>query len=327
MQRLVNWFFINLRYAFKLNKPLFLMRLIKNYLGIIFLKKRLLRYVDFAIGYKCNLKCEHCFAVSLLDHTRRVITPLEYGRAAKKAMELGALTFSFQGGEPLLYPSLEKYIKAANPRANLISVTTNGTLLNHDNLEKLKKWGVDILTVSLDSGIPDEHDKFRNREGSFFDIICGIKRALNYGFNVTIGTVVTSGSLRSEGIARLIDLSRSLKVILMLIQAVPVGRWKNEEKVLLNKEDLEYLENLVLKNPYVRTDFDANYFKKGCGALKEILYINPYGDVFVCPFIHKSLGNILIEPLNIIRGKALKNDLYKDYHNTCIATIAEVYSG
>lgn len=315
--------FINFRYAFRINKPFLLLRLIKNFLFIFLLRKVPLRYVDVAVGYRCNLRCEHCFAVDLIEENRHIISPNEYSRVAREAMKLGAVTFSFQGGEPLLYPELQDYIKAANPWANLISVTTNGTLLTNENLERLKRWGVDILTVSLDSGIPAEHDRFRGKEGSFLEVYNGIKRALAFGINVTIGTVITFQNLRSDGIKRLIGISRELKVVLILILGIPLGRWRDREDILLTKSDLEYLEALILKHPYVRTDFYANYFNQGCGAVKEILYLNPYGDVFACPFLHQKLGNVFSEPLYAIRERALKKELFKNYNNICIATLQE----
>lgn len=249
-----------------------------------------------------------------------MITPLEYGRIAQEAIKMGAVNFSFQGGEPLLYPELGDYIRAAKPYSNLISVTTNGTLLTDTTIRKLKDWGVDILTVSLDSGIPQEHDDFRQKQGCFLQIYSGIKKALSCKLNVTIGTVINHYNLKGEGIKRLIDLSSNLKLILMLIPAIPIGRWEGNEDVLLRGDDFTYLEQIVSKYPYVRTDFDANYFKKGCGAVKEILYINPYGDVFACPFIHKKLGNVCSEPLYAIRQRALKHRLFQDYNDTCIAT-------
>lgn len=318
---------INFRYAFRINKPILFIRLVKNFLSIFFLKRSPLRYVDFAIDYRCNLNCKHCFTMDLIDKDRHAITSFDYRRIAREAMRLGAVNFSFQGGEPLLYPELEEYIKAAKPSANLISVTTNGTLLDEEMLKKLKKWGVDILTVSLDSAIPQEHDEFRGRSGCFHEIYEGINKALSYGINVTIGTVVTSQNLRSEGINGLIDLSARLKVILMLILGIPIGRWKDNEDILLKKDDLDYLDYLVAKYAYVRTDFYANYFHKGCGAVKEIIYLNPYGDVFSCPFIHRKLGNVLSESLSAIRKRALRDKLYREYQNICIATLKEVYHG
>ncbi len=68
----------------------------------------------------------------------------------------------------------------------------------------------------------------------------------------------------------------------------------------------------------LQADFEANFVQRGCGAVKEILYLTPYGDVLACPFLHFSLGNIFEESLEIIRDRALKNPYFDHYHHLCL---------
>ena len=313
---------INFRYAFNLQKPLLIFRLILTFLGIIFLKKRPLRYVDFAVDYRCNLRCDHCFKTSLekneANNETRRLTIEDYERISNECMALGAINFSFQGGELFLYKDWEKIVKACNPWKNLISVTTNGTMLTDYNLNRLKKIGVNILTISLDSAISEEHDRFRGVKGTYAKVMQGIESALKKGFNVTIGTTVSHANLRSEGIQKLLDMAIEKNIILNLILAVPAGRWQDNLDILITEKDMDYIRALTAKSPYVRTDFEANFVHWGCGAAKEILYITPYGDVLVCPFMHISFGNILDESIAAIRDRALKNTYLKDYHNKCL---------
>jgi MoaA/NifB/PqqE/SkfB family radical SAM enzyme len=213
---------------------------------------------------------------------------------------------------------LVEYIKASRPKENLISVTTNGVLLDEGNIKELKTCGVDIFTVSLDSGLAQEHDSFRRMHGAFDKTLKGIKLALKNNINVTIGAVVSHQNIRSDGLKKLIELSKELKVILTLILAVPIGRWKNNRDILVTEQDMEYINELTLGSPYIRTDFDANYLYRGCGAAKEILYITPYGDVLTCPFIHISLGNIFEKSLKDLRNIALENKYFKNYWQKCL---------
>jgi MoaA/NifB/PqqE/SkfB family radical SAM enzyme len=316
-------FLLNLKYAFNLKKPLLVARLARAFIRSNFLGKTGLRYVDFAIDFKCNLKCEHCFATSLEDNKRKKMSVADYGRVAEEAMALGAVNFSFQGGEPLLCGELGDIIAACKPHKNVISVTTNGTLLSAEKIRQLKSWGVDILTISLDSGEPAEHDKFRGASGTFERTLKAIKLALSSGLRVTVGTVVTHQSLRSDGIKKLIELSRELKVLLYFILPVPAGRWIDEMKnsgIFLTPEDLDHINSLTGSNPYLRTDFQANLGGYGCGAAKEILYLTPYGDVLTCPFLHIRFGNVMSESLGEIRARALKNKFFAGYHQKCLAS-------
>lgn len=315
-----NEFFLNLKYAFRPRKPRLLGRLAWAVIRSYLFRRSTLRYVDFAIDFACNLRCEHCFATSLQAPGRRHMAIDDYARVAKECMELGAVNFSFQGGEPLLFKHLVDIIAACRPHLNVISVSTNGTLLNEGRVANLKQMGVDILTVSLDSAIAEEHDRFRGVVGTFEKTMAGIRLALKENLRVTLGTVVTHQTLRSAGITGLIRLARELRVLLYLIWPVPAGLWLNNQEVLLTPADLDYISELTRSSPYLRTDLQANMGFYGCGAVKEILYLTPYGDVLPCPFMHISLGNVFEESVRTIRDRALKNPYFATYQPKCLAS-------
>ncbi len=313
-------FAINFRYSFRPHKPVLIGRLVKTVVRSYVSKRPILRYVDFSVDFACNLKCKHCFAASLIQKNRRVLTLAEYRGIAKQCMKLGAVNFSFQGGEPLLFDRLPDIIRVFDPWRNVISVTTNATLLTEKKISELKKAGVDILTISLDSAIAAEHDDFRGVSGSFEKALSGVKLALKSGLSVTLGCVVTHQSLKREGFMALVRLAQGLKVLLYFILPVPAGRWENKDDMLLTEEDILFIEGLTKSSLYLRTDFQANLGGYGCGAVKEILYITPYGDVLPCPFLHISIGNVLEEPLSVIRGRGLKNAYFASYHDKCLAS-------
>lgn len=321
----LNTILLNLRYAFRPHKPLLTLRLIGAVLRSWVLRKPPLRYVDFAVDFACNLRCEHCFAQALVDQDRPTMSPDDYRNVAKQAMAMGTINFSFQGGEPLLCNRLPDIIRACSPDKNLISVTTNGTLLTLDRLDQLRRIGVDILTISLDSSIPEEHDAFRGVPGSFDRTVAGVDRALRCGFRVTIGTVVTHDSLRGKGISGLIDFAKSRNILLYLILPVPAGNWIAESAMLLTEDDLAYIDQLTRECPLIRTDLQANLGPHGCGAAKEILYLTPYGDVLACPFMHIAFGNALHTPLADIRKDMLTLPWLKHYHQSCLVSSDEEF--
>ncbi|MBI4025879.1 MAG: radical SAM protein [Verrucomicrobia bacterium] len=318
-------FLLNARYAFNPRKPFLFGRLVGAVARTYVFGRPPLRYVDFSLDFACNLRCQHCFATALQQPGRRRMTVADYARVARECMSLGAVNFSFQGGEPLLFRELGDIITACQPPRNVISVTTNGTLLTPERIANLKRFGVDILTISLDSAIAEEHDRFRGVSGSFEKTMAGIRLALKEGLRVTLGTVVTRQTVRSEGITALIRLAQDLKVLLYFILPVPAGRWSSHRQMLLTPEDLTYLDEWTRRSRYLRTDFQANFGGHGCGAVKEILYLTPYGDVLPCPFLHITFGNVLEEPVNVIRDRALQNPYFAVYHQKCLASTDEEF--
>lgn len=310
---------LNVKYAFRPRKPLLTLRLAWRLFEVHFLKRRPLRYVDTAIHYHCNLSCEHCFATQLQDKKRKQLTLADYARIAEESMKAGAVNFSFQGGEPTInLNQLISIIQQFKPWKNLISVTTNATLLTENKIDRLRKAGVDILTISLDSGVAAEHDKFRGQSGAFDKVMQTIEYATSHGLNVTIGATVFKGNLYSDGIKRLIEFCENRGIILFFSLAAPAGNWKDNYDGLLSEQDMAHIRELERTHTYLRTDFNANWLHHGCGAVKEILYLTPYGDIFPCPYLHFSLGNILEESVSSIRERSMTLPYLKDYYPTCL---------
>ncbi|MBF0099109.1 MAG: radical SAM protein, partial [Magnetococcales bacterium] len=215
-----------IRYGVNLHKPRYMMRLAANIIKRRYLGQVPLRGVDFAVTYQCNLKCEHCFNKTILKGGR-IMALEDYARVIREAEELGALHFAFQGGEVLLMNDFDAYLKLVDARANSLAVTTNGLLLTREVVERWLALGVNTFTISLDSGIPEEHDAFRGLAGSFSQAVAGIEHALALGGKVVINCTISSQSLYSEGFKALLQFAREKRVLLNTIFAAPSGKWAN----------------------------------------------------------------------------------------------------
>lgn len=283
-----------------------------------------LRGIDFAITYICNMKCQHCFANSLKKTGEQQFMLAEhYKYIAEEAMRLGCTYFGFQGGELFLRKDYLDIIKAVYPRKNRIAVTTNGSYINENIIRQLKSIGVDIVNFSLDSGFAHEHDKFRGVEGSFQKAMEAIKIAKKHKIRIAINATVHHDNLHAEGFCKLIEFANENNILLNTLFAAPSGQWQNNRDALLNEEDVVYYNKLRERYPYLVRDIDSGFYGTGCPAVKEVLYITPYGNVLGCPFIHLSLGNIFCESLETIRKRGLEDDrfnYYHQYHHRCLIT-------
>ena len=291
-------------------------------------RRPLLRYVDFAVDFPCNLKCEHCFATAFQksDRKEEKLTPEDYRIIAAQCRKLGAISFSFQGGEPFLFlDKLEEFIRVCRPSGSLVSVTTNGTLCTRENVERLKKAGVDIFTISIDSLIPEEHDAFRGVPGSLKKTLQAVELALEAEIRVTIGTTISHQNILSEGLRMVMEFARRKKCLLVFAMAAAAGKWQDRDDLLLTEEDLGLIDTYCRENPYVHTDLEGNYLHYGCGAMKEIIYLTPYGDVLSCPFLHISFGKAPNESIQTIRERGLQNPYLKVYWPRCLAAADQLF--
>ncbi len=318
IQHLYRRFGISLKYGFKLNKPKMLSRLAANYLMLL-CGKIPIRTIDFAPTFKCNMNCKHCFASLLDDPLREPLGKEDYVRIANESYNMGAVHIAFQGGEPLIYEDLMDIINLIKPERFIVSITTNGYLLNQKRIVEFKKAGVDMFTISIDSGIAAEHDKFRQMQGAYYKAIEAVDNALKYDMAVCINTMVTRSNIYSEGLKKIIAFCKQKRIKLTVVLPAMAGKWREAFDLMLDNDAYEYLQRLMKKYPFIRRDLDANYWHWGCGAVKEMIYVNAYGDVFPCAFIHCSLGNLKEESLSVIRERGLRIKEFSHYHHNCLA--------
>jgi radical SAM additional 4Fe4S-binding domain len=145
------------------------------------------------VSQECNMGCEYCFAGKG-----------EYGQKGKMAEETAIravdylleksedmkqrLHINFFGGEPLLnFPVVKKtadYIGEISRKKGIhisMGITTNGTILNDEILECLKKHYITVL-ISLDGPkeIHNKWRKFRNGKGTYDTVVKNAQQMKEY---------------------------------------------------------------------------------------------------------------------------------------------------
>jgi MoaA/NifB/PqqE/SkfB family radical SAM enzyme/SAM-dependent methyltransferase len=289
---------------------------------------------DLAITYDCNYKCEHCFArSSLTNKSRKELTTEQWITVIKQLLDAGCVFFQMQGGEALVHADLFKLIAACEPERSVVNVISNGSLIGEEELQRFKELGVYKVEVSVDSAVCEEHAKFRGQTEEKASSILEhlkwvVRRANEIGLIGGMFTTVTTDSLWSPGVQKLIEYCRENRINQYFSVAIPAGAWKGRHDLLLDAVDREYLRQLLYHENTAFRDMTytralsygpllRRFFSHGCPAVKESLYFTAYGDVCPCPYTHISLGNALEEPIVKIRNRALKIPQYRDRVELC----------
>jgi len=276
-----------------------------------------LKYLDVALDYCCNMKCEHCFAIySLGTQNGQRLTVEQYRTIAKDAFAVGCLHVNLQGGEPLLMADLEDYVCAFQPDRCHLSVTTNGYLFTTEWAKRLKKSGVRQIVFSLDSLDEKEHDRFRGLLGAYTRVMEGIRIAREMRFAVTVNVTVSHTSLKEKNQRDLFAWLHQERIPYNPILACAVGGWSGQPSLMVTPEDVAFVNSLCTEGCAQR-DLHASWVHQGCSATAEQAYITPYGDVIPCPFIQISLGNLHKERLGVIWRRAIQQGLFGRYHPRC----------
>jgi len=289
----------------------------RNYFRLLVLGQKVLRGVEFALTYDCNCDCNHCSAAHLRDAGRKPLVLKTIRETLAQCLELGALNINLTGGEVLLRRDLEELVRAARPRRCVVSIATNGVLLDRSRAELLQRLGVRIVTISLDSADPEVHDRSRGRRGCYQKVFEAVAHAKAAGLEVFLCTIMTPENLKSGDIYRMVELAAEREVILTVNVSCAVGGWKHCKEVLLSPEELAGFDRIV-SSPHVRWEGGSNYLKEGCPAGVEKIYISPYGDVMPCNFTHISFGNVAEESLEVIWRRMIRTEPFNKIHDRCL---------
>jgi len=139
---------------------------------------------------RCNLTCKHCYTTSAdIDFPNELSTDNIYKVMNDlKAFKVPVLILS--GGEPLLHPDIFSISKRAKDMEFYVALSSNGTLITEQNIEKIAAIGYQYIGVSLD-GIGATHDNFRQQQGSFDASIKGIHLCSDLGIKAGIRFTLT----------------------------------------------------------------------------------------------------------------------------------------
>jgi len=300
---------------YPLKYPGIVFRAASNYLRMFVLSQPRLRGVEFAINYGCQCNCVHCSAAFLKSSKDEPMTTQQIKQALEQIWRLGVMNINITGGEPIFHPDLEEIVRAAHPKSTVVSLATNGIALNAAVAKNLKKWGIKIVTISIDSADEKTHDRSRGYVGCYQKVMEATQHCQKEGIEVFWCTIMTPENVRNGDMLRLVALVKEKNITLTINLPCPVGRWWDQN--LLLSPEARQLHRDLMKLSHVRWEGHSNYRREGCPAGIEKLYISPFGDVMPCPFIHISYGNLKDEPIDAIWKRILDVGPFNEIMDGC----------
>lgn len=297
------------------------------------------------IAHDCNLRCNYCFASQGDFNGERLYMPLEVGKKAldflvEKSGNRRNLEVDFFGGEPLMnfdvVKELVSYGRSIEKEHNKhfrFTITTNGMLLNKDNMEFMNE-NMDNVVLSLD-GRKEVNDNMRptnNKRGSFDTIT---PKFLEFVKMRGDKDYYVRGTFTSKNL----DFSKDVMFMNELgfdsISVEPVVTEPSQDYALLDKHlDTILTEYENLSKSFIETHKSGNGFTffhfmvdlsqgpcfikrvAGCGAGVEYLAVTPEGDLYPC---HQFVGD---EDFKIgTLDEDIKNlDLIENFRNANVFT-------
>lgn len=272
----------------------------------------------------CNLSCKHCYTSS--SPTKKI--QLEYNQAKDiidKMYDEGIYSVGIGGGEPLLIPYLVDLIKYITKKNMNVSISTNALMMDIEYAKRLKNAGLKIMQISVD-GLKENHEFLRGI-GTYDRVLEKIKIVKEIGIGLRVGSVINSKNYKQ--IDYFIDTMKNNGVeVINFFRYMPIN--KTGDYLALSSEQLKVV-SLNLVNHYYNNVYETDEINKKfyitfepisffsflydehflkftkCTAGQAKFNLASNGDVSVCNYIEKKVGNIkeskTIELWNKIRSE------------------------
>ncbi|KAF7704673.1 molybdenum cofactor biosynthesis protein 1 isoform X1 [Silurus meridionalis] len=202
-------------------------------------------YLRISLTEKCNLRCQYCMPEEgvKLSPKEQLLSTEEVLTLARLFVREGVEKIRLTGGEPLIRPDVLHIIAEMRKMDGLktIAVTTNGLNLSR-LLPGLKKAGVNLLNVSLDSLVPAKFEFIVRRKG-FHKVMEGIDKAIELGYNpVKVNCVVMRG-LNEDELLDFVNLTERKPLDVRFIEYMPFdgNKW-NFRKMVSYAEMLDRIK-------------------------------------------------------------------------------------
>jgi len=141
-----------------------------------------LRYLEFQITDRCNLRCGHCY---IGDGLHQDLALEKIFKVLREFEEIQGLRLLLSGGEPLLHPQFWRINEILRDYPFRSILLSNGTLITEETARNLR---VHEVQVSLD-GMKEGHESIRG-EGTFEKVLQAIDHLQEADIRVSVATMI-----------------------------------------------------------------------------------------------------------------------------------------
>ena len=215
----------------------------------------------------CNLNCVHCYSQSNARQAPDELTTEQGKELLTDLAEFGAPVVLFSGGEPLMRKDLFELAPFAREKGMRVVISTNGTLIDKQAAEKLKKIDVSYVGVSFDA-IMETNDNFRRTKGAFERALQGIRNCQDAGIKVGLRFTITKHN--NDDIPAIFDLIKDENIPrVCFYHLVYSGRGSEIQAEDLSHDETRKTVDLII-------DKTAEFHK--AGKKIEVLTVDNHAD-------------------------------------------------
>lgn len=142
----------------------------------------------------CNMACKMCYVRKTKEEQEKIAplrTAKEWLELGKTAREQGMLYLLLTGGEPFLHPDFREILSGLHRMGLLISINSNGTLIDEETVEWLKETPPVRINITLYGASDETYARLCGNPKGFTQTARAIRLLKEAGIQVKINCSVT----------------------------------------------------------------------------------------------------------------------------------------
>lgn len=161
----------------------------------------------------CNMNCDMCYvrlSREEMEAKGRLRTADEWLEIGRQMKDAGVLFLLLTGGEPFLYPDFRRLYLELRKMGMIITINTNGTLIDEELAEFFGKYKPRRVNITLYGVDEETYDKLCHYPGGYEKTLRGIRLLREQGVDVKVG-----GSLalaNRDDLDKLLDIGEELEI-------------------------------------------------------------------------------------------------------------------
>ena len=157
----------------------------------------------FELTPLCNFRCRMCYVrVDALPEGTRLRTAEEWLDLARQAAERGMYSVTLTGGEPLTHPEFAKIYRGLSEMGLLVSVLTNGSLINDDVVALFQELPPTNLRITLYGASDETYERLCGVRDGFDRVMASLRALANAGVPFSLAFTRTRLNEKDEEAVR-----------------------------------------------------------------------------------------------------------------------------
>lgn len=165
----------------------------------------------FELSPVCNFSCKMCYVRKTQEQIRsegkRLRNWQEWLGLAKQCHDAGTLYLLLTGGEPFLYPDFKELYIALHKMGFLLSINSNGTMIDENTVAWLKEYAPTRINITLYGASPETYRRICGNASGFHRAMNAIRLLTDAGIPVVINASMIPEN--AADMEKIIDIGQS----------------------------------------------------------------------------------------------------------------------